>query len=361
MNGEIINALHQIGRERSIPFDLLVDAIEAALLSAYKRHFGATADVTVKVDRETGECLVYAKKTAVRSAKDPQTQISLREAKKIIPDVKAGDIVEVEETPQEFGRIAAQTAKQVIAQRLRDAERDIIFQEFSGRQGDIVTGIVQRFEKRTIYLELGKTEAILPPSEQVSREHLRQGQRVKVFLLEVKKTARGPQIVCSRSHPGFVKRLFDLEVPEVQTGIIQIVGIVREPGYRTKIAVKSTQEKVDPVGACVGQRGMRVRAIVDELHGEMIDIIPYSDDPALYVSKALSPAKVAHVTIDQEERTAFVVAPDSQLSLAIGKEGQNAKLAAKLTGWKIDIKSESQTKEESKEVSLETTRSEQGT
>lgn len=342
MSSDLIHALEQLEKEKGIDKDVIIEAIEAALISAYKRNFGTSQNVRVSVDRQTGEFKVYALKKVTSNPQNEFLEISVENAKKIDPALDENDMAEVEVTPKKFGRIAAQTAKQVVVQRLREAERGIIFDEFSNKEDEIVTGVVQRTEKKNVIIDLGKTEAILAPSEQIPGEEYNFGDRLKVYIVEVKKTTKGPQILVSRTHPGLIKRLFELEVPEIHEGIVEIKSISREPGSRTKIAVYSKDENVDPVGACVGQKGTRVQAIVDELRGEKIDIIKWSSDPKEYISSSLSPAKVIHVEINEEEKSAKVTVPDFQLSLAIGKEGQNARLAAKLTGWKIDIKSESQ-------------------
>lgn len=342
MSAELMFALEQIEREKGISKDLLIEAIEAALISAYKRNFGATQNVKVVIDRITGDVSVYALKTVSDEYKNDLTDLSLEEAKNINKNLEVGDVVEVEVTPKNFGRIAAQTAKQVVVQRIREAERNLIFEEFSNKEGDIVTGIVQRVDRKSVMIDLGRTEAILPQSEQIYSENYKVNDRIKVYITEVKKTTKGPQILVSRTHPGLVKRLFELEVPEIHNGLVEIKSIAREPGSRAKIAVYSKENNIDPVGACVGQRGTRVQAIVDELRGEKIDIIKWSSNIDEYISSSLSPSKVMRVDMDEEEKSARVVVPDYQLSLAIGKEGQNARLAAKLTGWKIDIKSESQ-------------------
>lgn len=340
MNVDFMEALREIEREKGIPLEKLVEAIEAALISAYRKNFGSAQNVRVEIDRSTGEIKVLAQKTVVENVKDPREEISLEEARRLNPRYELGDKVEV--TPRNFGRIAAQTAKQVVVQRIREAERNIIYDEFSGREQDIVTGVVRRTEMKTVFIDLGRTEAILAPSEQVSTEVYRQGDRIKTYILEVRKTTKGPQILVSRTHPGLVRRLFELEVPEIHDGIVEIKAVAREPGLRSKIAVYSHDQNVDPIGACVGPRGMRVQTVVNELRGEKIDIIRWSPDQAEFVASALSPAKVISVDLDEENRAARVVVPDYQLSLAIGREGQNARLAARLTGWKIDIKSESQ-------------------
>ncbi|HPD00245.1 MAG TPA: transcription termination factor NusA, partial [Acetivibrio sp.] len=302
----------------------------------------SSQNVKVFIDRQTGDFKVFALKKVTSSPQNDLLEISIENAKKINPELEEDDVVEIEVTPRKFGRIAAQTAKQVVVQRLREAERGIIFNEFSNKEGEIVTGIVQRTERRNVIIDLGKTEAVLPQTEQIPGEEYKFNDRIKTYIIEVKKTTKGPQIMVSRTHPGIVKRLFELEVPEIYEGIVEIRSISREPGSRTKIAVFSKDDNVDPVGACVGQKGTRVQAIVDELRGEKIDIIKWSSNPQEYISSSLSPAKVVRVDINEEEKSAKVTVPDFQLSLAIGKEGQNARLAAKLTGWKIDIKSESQ-------------------
>jgi N utilization substance protein A len=346
MNVELLRALEQLEEERGISKDVIIEAIEAALLSAYKKNFGSTAqNMRIEMDRATGEMRAYQVRTVVEHVEDPTTQIALAQVREWDPSAQVGDMVEVEVTPKDFGRIAAQTAKQVVVQRLREAERELVYKEFRDREGDIVTGIVQRIERKNVYLDLGRIEAVLPPPEQIPRESYRQGERVKAYVVEVRQGTRGPQIVVSRTHPGLLKRLFELEVPEVYEGIVELKAIAREAGTRSKVAVASRDRNVDAVGACVGPKGSRVQAIVDELRGEKIDIVAWSPDAAQFVAAALSPAKVVRVEIQEPTKTALVVVPDHQLSLAIGREGQNARLAAKLTGWRIDIKSESQIKE----------------
>ncbi len=343
MNVEFMQAFEQLGKEKGIAPEILFDAIEAALISAYKRNFGGTAqNVRVMLDRQTGEIHVYTRKEVVTAVDDHRLQMDLEEARQFDVRYEVGDIVEIEVTPKNFGRIAAQTAKQVVVQRIREAERGIIFEEFSSRESDIVTGIVQRIEQKNVYIDLGKAEAILSPSEQIPGEIYKHGDRLKTYIIEVKKTTKGPQIIVSRTHPGLLKRLFELEVPEIHDGIVEIKSVAREPGLRSKIAVYTKDENVDPVGACVGHKGMRVQTIVNELKGEKIDIVKWNSDVAKYVANALSPAKVVSVEVNEIDKITEVIVPDYQLSLAIGKEGQNARLAAKLTGWKIDIKSESQ-------------------
>jgi N utilization substance protein A len=342
MNMEFIEAIHELEKEKGISADILFEAIEAALISAYKKNFSSLQNVRIHIERLTGEIKVYARKSIVEKVEDPQLQISLEEARKINPNFEYDDIVEFEVTPREFGRIAAQTAKQVVVQRIREAERGLIYDEFINKEGDIVTGIVQRYEQRNVVIDLGKVEALLPASEQIPGETYQPFERIKTFVVEVKKTTKGPQILLSRTHPGLIKRLFELEVPEIHDGIVEIKAVAREAGARSKIAVYSKDKNVDPVGACVGPRGSRVQNIVNELKGEKMDIINWSEDPVEFVSNALSPAKVLGVFPKEEDKMTLVVVPDYQLSLAIGKEGQNARLAAKLTGWKIDIKSETQ-------------------
>ncbi|PRX41880.1 NusA antitermination factor [Planifilum fimeticola] len=342
MNAEFIEALNQLEKEKGISKDILLEAIEAALISAYKRNFHSAQNVRVDIDRESGKVRVFARKTVVDEVADPRLEISLEAAREISPSYQLGDIVEIEVTPADFGRIAAQTAKQVVTQRIREAERSIIYQEFVDREEDIVTGVVQRMDNRFFYIDLGRVEALLPLSETMPGERFKHGDRVKTYITRVEKSTKGPQIFVSRTHPGLIKRLFELEVPEIYDGIVEIHSVAREAGHRSKIAVSSRDEQVDPVGACVGHRGMRVQTVVNELRGEKIDVVPWSEDPEEFVANALRPAKVTRVEVDEEEKVARVVVPDHQLSLAIGKEGQNARLAAKLTGWKIDIRSESE-------------------
>jgi len=342
MSAELIHALEQIEKDKGISKEILIDAIEAALITAYRRNFGSAMNVEVYIDRLTGDVRVFALKHIVETVKDPSTELSLEQAKQFGAEFEVGDIVEVEVTPRKFGRIAAQTAKQVVMQRIREAERGIIYEEFSNKEDDIVSGVITRFERKNVIVDLGRAEAILPPSEQIPGEVYNIHDRIKAYVLNVKKTNKNPQIFISRTHPGLVKRLLELEVPEIHDGTVEIKTIAREPGSRTKIAIYSKNENVDPVGACVGQKGGRIRAIVEELRGEMIDVIKWSSNPEEYIASSLSPAKVIRVDVDEENKVARVIVPDFQLSLAIGKEGQNARLAAKLTGWKIDIKSESQ-------------------
>ncbi|MCH5279118.1 MAG: transcription termination/antitermination protein NusA [Christensenellaceae bacterium] len=345
-NAELISALNLIGKERGISLDVLVDAIEAALVSAYKKNYNTNGNVRANLDRETGNIEIWVSKSVVDMVVDPHTEISLDRAKQINTLFDIGDVLEEEANAKDFGRIAAQTAKQVVIQRIREAEQGAIFEEYSDKEYEVLTAIVQRVEKNGVFVELGKTDGIIPFNEVISGESYNPNDRVKVYVLKVQKDVRGPQIIVSRTHPGLVKRLFELEIPEIQSGVVQIKSIAREAGQRTKIAVVSFDPQVDAVGACVGQRGVRVERIVSELHNEKMDIIEWDPDIAVYIAKALGPAKVLMVYINEAEKAAKVIVPDNQLSLAIGKEGQNARLAAKLTGWKIDIKSQSQAESE---------------
>ncbi|HEX2023211.1 MAG TPA: transcription termination factor NusA [Acidimicrobiales bacterium] len=323
-NFELMEALQVIEREKGVSIDTLLEALANALVSAYKRMPNAAEEAFVTIDPDTGEMHVYAQDL----------------------DEEGNVTREWEDTPEDFGRIAAQTAKQVILQRIREAEREMKYEDYAGREGEIVTGIIQQNDQRYTLLDLGRVEALLPQAEQVPYERYDHGARLKAYIVEVRKTSKGPQIVVSRTHPGLVMRLFQLEVPEISDGVVELKAVAREPGHRTKIAVWSNDSNVDPVGACVGARGARVRMVVNELRGEKVDIVPFSEDPQEFVMKALSPARVSQVRIDEETGTAEVIVPDYQLSLAIGKEGQNARLAARLTGWRVDIKSESQLAEE---------------
>ena len=346
MNSELITALKLIGKERGISVDVLADAIEAALISAYKKNYNTNCNVRANLDRETGRIEIWASKTVVEKVEDPLTEISIESARRVNPLFEVGDVIEEEANTKDFGRIAAQTAKQVVMQRIREAEQGAIFEEYAEKENEVLTAIVQRVEKNGVYVELGKTDGMIPFSEIINGENYNHNDRLKVYVLKVNKDTKGPQIIVSRTHPGLVKRLFELEIPEIQSGIVQIKSIAREAGARTKIAVASTDPQVDAVGACVGQRGVRVERIVEELHNEKMDIIEWDPDIAVYIAKALGPAKVVMVFINEAEKAARVIVPDGQLSLAIGKEGQNARLAAKLTGWKIDIKSQSQANQE---------------
>jgi len=343
---DFIEAMNELEREKGISKDVLFEAIEAALISSYKRNFNTAQNVRVDMNRNTGVIRVYARKLIVEEVLDSRTEISLPAAREINPHFQLEDIAEIEVTPRDFGRIAAQTAKQVVTQRIREAERGLIYNAFVDKEEDIVTGVVQRQDLRNIYIDLGKIEAALPLTELMPNEKFVHGDRIKAYITKVENTTKGPQIILSRTHPGLLKRLFELEVPEIFDGVVEIRSVAREAGFRSKIAVHSRNEEVDPVGSCVGPKGMRVQTIVGELRGEKIDIVRFSDQVDEYVANALSPSKVLEVHVFEEEKMARVIVPDYQLSLAIGIKGQNARLAAKLTGWKIDIKSESQAEQE---------------
>ncbi|MCB5235401.1 transcription termination factor NusA [Niallia circulans] len=345
MSSELVDALVLLEKEKGISREVIMDAIEAALISAYRRNFNQAQNVRIDLNLGAGSMRVFARKEVVDEVFDPRLEISLEDAQKINPNYEVEDVVELEVTPKDFGRIAAQTAKQVVTQRVREAERGIIYSEFIDREEDIMTGIVQRQDSKFIYVSLGKIEAILPTNEQMPNEHYKPHDRIKVFLTKVEKTTKGPQIFVSRTHPGLLKRLFEMEVPEIYDGTVEIKSVAREAGDRSKISVHSDNEEVDPVGSCVGPKGTRVQTIVNELKGEKIDIVKWSSDPTVFVANALSPSKVLEVIVNEEEKATTVIVPDYQLSLAIGKRGQNARLAAKLTGWKIDIKSESEARE----------------
>lgn len=344
-NAEFIDALNQIEKEKGIDKEIIFEAIETSLVSACKKNFGTSQNIKVVINRETGNVAVYAQKEVVENVVDPMLELSLEEAKARNPYFTVGDVIDIEVTPRNFGRISAQTAKQVVVQKFREAEREILFNQYITKEKEIMTGIVQRREKKNVIVQLGKIDGILSPNEQIPGEEYNFMDRIKVYVLEVKQTTKGPQIYVSRTHPELVKRLFEQEVPEVHDGTVEIKSIAREAGSRTKIAVYSKDENVDAVGSCVGQNGSRVNVIVNELGGEKIDIINWSEDPKEFIAAALSPSKVLAVSINEEEQSAKIVVPNHQLSLAIGKEGQNARLSAKLTGWRIDIKSETQAKE----------------
>ena len=351
-DGDFLEAVHALGKEKGLEAEVLFSAIEAALSSAYMKDFKTAEQVRVTLDRMTGKYHVYAMKTVVEAVEDDVRQISLGAARAINPNYELDDKIELEVTPATFGRIAAQTAKQVVVQHIREAERGIVYEEFSNRDGDIITGLVQRVEAKNVFIDLGKTEAVLTSTEQIPGEEYHHGDRIKAYIIEVCKTVKGPRVLVSRTHPGLLKRLFELEVPEIQEGVVEIKSVAREPGMRSKIAVYSKDENVDPVGSSVGHKGMRVQAIVDELRNEKIDIVKWNPEPAKFIANALSPAKVISVAINEEAKESRVVVPGYQLSLAIGKEGQNVRLAAKLTGWKIDIKNEEQAAAEALDESM---------
>lgn len=354
MNQEFILALEEIEREKGVDKEIIFEALESALVSSYKKNFGSAQNVDVEMNRETGDVALYALKEVVENGDltDNNLEITLSDAQAINASYQLGDTVRIRLEPENFGRIAAQTAKQVVIQRIKDAERDVIFEDYTDRENEIITGEVRRVSNRNVFFDLGKTEALLPFQEQIPREHYGQGERFKLLLLEVRRTPKGPQVILSRSHPNLIKRLFEMEVPEILDGVVEIYSIAREAGSRTKIAVFSKDPSIDPLGACVGFKGNRVKTIVDQLYNEKIDIVIYEKDIAEFIANALSPSKVVDVFIKEREKEALVVVPDYQLSLAIGKEGQNARLAAKLTNWKIDIKSESQFEEFLEEENL---------
>ena len=341
MKSEFMIAITQLAAEKNLPQEVVLQAMEAALVSAYKKDSAMSGDLGVHIDRETGDHHVYQQHTVVQEIEEEASEITIQDARKRKPDAQIGDVLRDEIHPGAAGRIAAQTAKQVVLQKLREAEREMVYEEFSSRASDIVSGVIQRIEPKHAVVDLGKTEGVFPITEQVRNEHYRSGQRMKFFLLEVHRSMRGPQLILSRTHKNLLKRLFELEVPEIYRGIVEIKSIAREAGYRSKVAVSARQQGVDAVGSCVGLRGIRIQNIVNELNGERIDVIQWDENPSRFVGNALSPAQVLTVRMDEEENTASVIVPDRQLSLAIGKEGQNARLAAKLTGWRIDIKPES--------------------
>ena len=344
MKNDFVVAFNQICSERNLPQEVVLEAIETALVSAYKRNFGSAQNVSAKIDPNTGKAQVFIEKTVVEQVQDDRFEIGLEEARLIDPEAEIGRVVLIESTPREFGRIAAQTAKQVILQRIREAERDVLFSSYADREGEVINGTVQSITPQAITLNLGRTEAILPRSQQIPGERYRLHQRVRAYVLEVRRSNRGPQIVVSRTHRNMLRRLLELEVPEIYNGTVEIKGIAREAGSRSKVAVAALQEGVDPVGSCVGMRGVRIQSIVNELGGEKIDVVQWDEDTATFIANALSPARVTNVLLDErgDGKTATVIVPDDQLSLAIGREGQNARLAAKLTGWRIDIKSVSE-------------------
>ncbi len=336
------DALRVLEGERSIPREMLLEALEAALISAYKRNYGGEANVVIAMDRDTGEYKIYHRRTVADEVADPKLEVSRKEAGS---KYEAGDFYDEEVTPKNFGRIAAQTAKQVIVQRIREAERDTIFNEYSRKLNDVVSGTVQRYEQRNMYVDLQKTEALLPLSEQVPRENYRINDRINAYVLDVRKTNKGPQIVLSRAAEGLVQRLLEREVPEINDNVVEIMAIAREPGSRSKVAVHSHRAEVDAIGACLGPKSSRIAAVSDELRGEKIDIIRWSSDPLTFISNALAPAKVLGVELFEDEGVGLVTVPDYQLSLAIGREGQNVRLAARLTGWRLDITSEAEADE----------------
>jgi len=338
MKSDFYTAIAQIAAERGIPKEAVLSSVEHALKTVYRKMANTEEEVEIDIDQTSGGMRVFVVKRIVDEVEDPVNDITVAEARQYVADPAAGEYLKLERTPENFGRIAAQTAKQVVLQRIRDYERDTVYDEFHDKQGDLLNGTVQRADSRAVIVELGKAEAVMPAREQVPNERYRSGMRVKVLLVEVNKDQRGPQLIVSRSHPDLIKRLFEAEVPEIYSGAVEIMSVAREPGLRSKVAVAARQEKVDPVGACVGVRGVRIQNIVNELYGEKIDVIEWSPDTAQFISNALSPAKPSNVTLDEANHVATVIVPTDQMSLAIGKEGQNARLAFKLTGWRIDIK-----------------------
>ena len=345
-NKELVLALEELENEKGIKKSYLIEAIEQALVTAYKRNFDSAENVKVVMDMETGAAHLYAVKEVVEAVEDFKLQISLDEAKTISKKLEIGDNVDIEMVPKDFGRIAAQTAKQVIIQKLREAEREIVYTEFNERKGEIVSGIVQKADSNIIVMDLGKLEGIMPTKEQIPTEKYKVNDKVRGYVLDVVKGLKGtPQVIVSRACPDFVRKLFEFEIPEIYEGLIEIKSVSRDPGYRSKVAVYSNNENIDPVGSCVGQKGVRIQNIINELSGEKIDVIEWNKDPSIYIASALLPAQVMAVDIKEEEKFAQVIVPDDQLSLAIGKSGQNARLAARLTNWKIDIKSETQFRE----------------
>jgi len=343
VKNDFMMAINQVCHERQLAIDIVLEAVEVALISAYKRNFGGNQSITAMIDSNSGEPLIYIEKLVVEQVENEKKEILLKDAQAIDPKVEIGGIVSIESTPQNFGRIAAQTAKQVILQRIREAERDVLYNTYAEREGEIVSGTVHKIDPHQVTLTLGKAEAFLPRNEQIPTEQYREGQRLRAYVSSVLKTNRGPQIIVSRTHRTMLRRLLEVEVPEIYNGTVEIKSIAREAGYRSKVAVAALQEGVDPVGSCVGMRGTRIQNIVNELNGEKIDVVQWNPDLSYFIANSLSPAKVMNVMLDDEAgKTAAVVVPDKQLSLAIGKEGQNARLAAKLTGWRIDIKSASE-------------------
>ena len=342
-NKELILALEELENEKGIKKEYLLESIETALVTAYKRNFDSLENVKVEMDKKTGATHVYSLKEVMENANDEATEISIKKARKINPNLQEGDIVEIEIKPRDFGRIAAQTAKQVIIQKLREAEREIIYTEFNERKGEIVSGLIQKADRNIVVMDLGKLEGIMLAKEQIPTEKYHVNDKIKGYVLDVERGVKGaPQVMVSRSHPDFVRKLLELEIPEIYEGVIEIKSVSRDPGYRSKVAVYSPDPNIDPVGSCVGQKGVRIQNVINELNGEKIDVIEWNEDPSIYIAASLLPAQILAVDIKQEEKFAQVIVPDDQLSLAIGKSGQNARLAARLTDWKIDIKSETQ-------------------
>ena len=340
---ELVGAMDELEKERGIKKEYLIESLETALVTAYKKNFDSADNVRVTINGETGEIHVYSIMEVVENVEDPLLQIDTKKAKKINSKVNVGETVDVEIIPKDFGRIAAQTAKQVVVQKIREVERELVFTEYNDKKGEIVSGIVQKADTGTLVIDLGKLEGVMPLKEQIPTEHYDVNDKIKGYVMSIEKGNKGnPQVIISRSHPNFVKRLFELEIPEIYEGLIEIKSVSREAGYRSKVAVYSKNENIDPVGSCVGQKGVRIQNIINELNGEKIDVIEWSEEPSIYIAASLLPAQVMAVDVKEDEKFAQVIVPDDQLSLAIGKSGQNARLAARLTNWKIDIKSESQ-------------------
>ena len=345
-NKELILALEELEKEKGIKKEYLLESIETALVTAYKRNFDSLENVRIQMDKQTGATHVYSEREVMEHANDEATEISIEEAQKINPDLKEGDTVEIEIVPRNFGRIAAQTAKQVIIQKIREVSRDVLYTEFSDRKGEIVSGIIQKADGGVVVIDLVKLEGVMPLKEQIPTERYKVNDKIRAYVLDVERGVKGaPQVIVSRAHADFVRKLFELEIPEIYEGVIEIKSISRDAGSRSKVAVYSPNENIDPVGSCVGQKGIRIQNIINELNGEKIDVIEWNQDPSIYISAAILPAQVLAVDIKEEEKFAQVIVPDDQLSLAIGKAGQNVRLAAKLTGWKIDIKTETQFRE----------------
>ena len=345
-NKELILALEELEKEKGMDKEYLLEAIETALVTAYKRNFDSLENVKVEMDRQTGATHLYAIKKVVEKVEDPETEIELKEAQKINPDYNLDDEINIEIVPRDFGRIAAQTAKQVIIQKLREAEREIVYNEFEERKGEIVSGLIQKADGNIVVMDLGKLEGVMPKKEQIPTETYRVNDKIKGYIVKVEKGQKGaPQVMVSRSHPDFVRKLLEFEIPEIYEGVIEIKSVSRDPGYRSKVAVYSPDPNIDPVGSCVGQKGVRIQNVINELNGEKIDVIEWNEDPSIYIAASLLPAQILAVDIKPENKFAQVIVPDDQLSLAIGKSGQNARLAARLTDWKIDIKSETQFRE----------------
>jgi N utilization substance protein A len=347
MKNPFLEALLAMEEQKGIKREAVLETIKDALYSAYKKNFGhVEKNIEIQINPYIGEVKIMAIKEVVKEVKEPNLQIRLEDALNINENVKLGDIIKVEVTPKDFGRIAAQTAKQVMMQRIKEMEKDLLFEEYAKKVGEVVTGVVQRIEKGVVYVDVGKIEAVLPPREQIAHETYHVGQRLKIYILDVRRTAKGPDIIVSRTFPELLRKLFEQEVPEIYEGLVKVHAVAREPGLRAKIAVSSTDKNIDPIGACVGIRGSRVQAVTDALAGEKIDIVHYSDDPCTFLTNALNPAKILKVDLEEETHTATVIVPDDNLSIAIGKEGQNVRLAARLTGWKIDIRGEQWLKEQ---------------